>query len=170
MCWYPAYIGLGSNLDGPQRQVQSACRRLGTFPDTRLVRCSSLYGSTPMGPIAQPDFVNAVAALLTQLDARQLFEQLRGLEAALGRDAHAEHWGPRRIDLDLLAYAQQRVDTPQLQVPHPGIAQRNFVLYPLLEVAPELELPGLGRVAQLAAAVTPAGIWRLTDEAGTRGA
>jgi len=165
MLWRPAYVGLGSNLDNPRLQIERALTALESLPRTRLQRRSSMYGSTPMGSVVQSDFVNAVAVLETQLEAGELLNALRALERELGRSASTERWGPRRIDLDLLVYAQLRLEGTQLQLPHPGIVVRNFVLYPLNEVAPELEVPGHGRVAELAAQVSPEGIWRLEDEA-----
>jgi 2-amino-4-hydroxy-6-hydroxymethyldihydropteridine diphosphokinase len=164
MLWHPAYVGLGSNLDGPAGQVRRALSALAQIPATRLVRYSSLYGSRPMGPVAQPDFVNAVAGLLTQLEVVDFFERLRALERQLGRAPPRERWGPRRIDLDLLVFAQLRLDEAGLQLPHPGIVERNFVLYPLAEVAPELPVPGCGRVAELLARVNSEGLWRLDSE------
>jgi 2-amino-4-hydroxy-6-hydroxymethyldihydropteridine diphosphokinase len=165
MLWHPAYVGLGSNLDDPAAQVRRALLALGQLPGTRLLRQSSLYGSKPMGPVAQPDYVNAVAGLLTQLEVADFFARLRALEVALGRSPPQQRWGPRRIDLDLLLFAQLRLESASLRLPHPGIVERNFVLYPLAEVAPELPVPGCGQVAQLAARVSPEGIWRLDPDA-----
>jgi len=159
--WRPAYIGLGSNLSGPREQVLAAGARLGELPATRLVLASPLYRSAPLGPVAQPDFVNAVAGVLTRLPARELLQALQSLESRLGRPARRERWGPRIIDLDLLCYARERSSAPGLTLPHPGISQRNFVLYPLADIAPDLDLPGLGRVAELAAQLTSAGLSRL---------
>ena len=156
--WRPAYIGVGSNLADPRAQVLSACAKLGHIPLTRLVSSSRLYRSRPLGPIAQPDFVNAVAGVLTQLDSAALLAALRALEAALGRPAQHERWGPRIIDLDLLSYAREQRAEPALTLPHPGIVERNFVLYPLADIAPDLDLPGLGRVAELAGRVTSEGL------------
>jgi 2-amino-4-hydroxy-6-hydroxymethyldihydropteridine diphosphokinase len=116
-----------------------------------------------MGPAAQPDFVNAVAGMLTQLDAGPFFKALRALETGLGREPPRVRWGPRRIDLDLLVFGSLRLASPELTLPHPGIVQRNFVLYPLFEVAPGLQVPGLGPVDELAARADCAGIWRLDD-------
>jgi 2-amino-4-hydroxy-6-hydroxymethyldihydropteridine diphosphokinase len=164
MLWYPAYVGLGSNLDEPALQVRRALTALAGLPRTRVLRSSNLYRSTPMGPVAQPDFVNAVAGLLTQMEASRFFGALRALERELGRLPPRERWGPRRIDLDLLLFAQVRQEGPELQLPHPGIVNRNFVLYPLAEVAPELPVPGYGRVAELAARVSSHGIWRLDSD------
>lgn len=161
MLWHPAYVGLGSNLDDPAAQVRRALAALAEMPATRLVRRSSLYGSKPLGPVAQPDFVNAVAGLLTQLEVADFFARLRELERSLGRAPPRERWGPRRIDLDLLQFAQLRLDSEQLRLPHPGIVERSFVLYPLAEVAPELPVPGCGLVAELVARVSSEGIWRL---------
>jgi 2-amino-4-hydroxy-6-hydroxymethyldihydropteridine diphosphokinase len=117
-----------------------------------------LYRSHPFGPVAQPDFVNAVAGTLTGLDAPTLLAELRAIETAMGRPLERQRWGPRVIDLDLLAYGRERRTSEALTLPHPGIVERNFVLYPLAEIAPDLELPGLGRVAELAGAVTSEGL------------
>jgi 2-amino-4-hydroxy-6-hydroxymethyldihydropteridine diphosphokinase len=164
MLWHPAYVGLGSNLDEPATQVRRALSALAALPATRLLRRSRLYRSRPLGPVAQPDFVNAAAGLLTQLDASDFFAELRALERALGREPTRERWGPRRIDLDLLMFAQLQLQGPELQLPHPGIVKRNFVLYPLSEVAPELVVPGCGPLAALTAAVSAEGIWPLPNE------
>ncbi len=150
--WLPAHVGLGSNLDDPARQVNSAIERLRDVPDTIVVSVSPQYRSAPMGRPDQPHYVNAVAALLTRLGAAGLLDALIGIEAAMGRVRDGERWGPRIIDLDLLVYGNQELDEPGLQVPHPGISSRNFVLYPLRDLAPELWVPGQGRVAKLAAA------------------
>jgi len=155
--WLPAYIGIGSNVDDPRAQVLAAFAALAQLPRTRLVARSPLYRTSPFGPVAQDDFVNAVAGLLTQLEAAQLLQQLRAIETARGR-RRDQRWGPRTIDLDLLVYADQRIETPELSVPHPGIVERNFVLYPLADIAPQLQVPGAGRVAELKERVDPAGI------------
>ncbi|HEY6450999.1 MAG TPA: 2-amino-4-hydroxy-6-hydroxymethyldihydropteridine diphosphokinase [Steroidobacteraceae bacterium] len=168
MLWHPAYVGLGSNLDDPAAQVRRALAALPRLSLTRLVRQSSLYGSRPLGPVAQPDYVNAVAGLITQLEAAAFFGELRALERELGRSAPRERWGPRRIDLDLLVFGRQQQQGPELQLPHPGIVERNFVLYPLAEVAPELALPGCGPVAELAARAGSAGLWRLDSDTQQR--
>ena len=170
MLWRPAYVGIGSNLDDPAGQVRRALSALTTMPATRLVRASSLYESEPFGPVQQPRYVNAVAALLTRQDLAAFFGTLRALERQLGRLPPRERWGPRIIDLDLLVFSQECQQSPELTLPHPGIVQRNFVLYPLREVAPELQVPGCGRVAWLAGRTDPAGIWRLKDENTIHGA
>jgi len=156
--WQPAWIGVGSNLEDPRAQVLAALARLAQLPQTRLISTSRLYRSRPFGPVAQPDFVNAVAGILTQLDPPTLLNELRAIEKAMGRPERHERWGPRIIDLDLLAQGCERRSDAQLTLPHPGIVERNFVLYPLAEIAPDLDLPGLGRVADLAAAVTAEGL------------
>jgi len=117
--------------------------------------------------VSQPDFINAVAALLTQLEVQAFFDELRRIERALGRGEPRERWGPRVIDLDLLLFAQLTRAGPELELPHPGIVVRNFVLYPLAEVAPELSIPALGRVAELAARVSSDGIRRLESDNAT---
>ncbi len=165
--WWPAYIGIGSNLEEPRAQVHTACRHLKTLPLTRVVLTSPLYASRPLGSIAQPDFVNAVAGVLTRLDAEALLGELRGIEAALGRPSVRERWGPRIIDLDLLSYGRERRPQGVLVLPHPGIVERNFVLYPLADIAPDLDLPGLGRVAELKARVASLGL-TLLQEHGER--
>jgi 2-amino-4-hydroxy-6-hydroxymethyldihydropteridine diphosphokinase len=156
--WQPAYIGVGSNLEDPHAQVLAALGKLGALPRTRLVSTSRLYRSRPLGPIAQPDFINAVAGLVTQLDSASLLDSLHAIERAMGRPEKHERWGPRIIDLDLLALGSERRTDARLTLPHPGIVGRNFVLYPLADIAPDLELPGLGRVAGLAANVTTEGL------------
>jgi len=161
--WQPAYIGLGSNLQDPGAQVLSAYAALERLPTTRVVRRSPLYRSTPFGPICQPDFVNAVAGVLTQLDSRALLDELLALERAFGRPAERERWGPRIIDLDLLVHGRERRQEPGLTLPHPGIVERNFVLYPLADLAPDLDVPGLGRVAELKGRLAPLGLERLDE-------
>ena len=156
--WTPAYVGLGSNLDDPARQVAAALDGLGRLSATRLVLASRPYRSRPVGFAAQPDFVNAAAALLTRLDAEGLHGELRALEARLGKQAPAVRFGPRRIDLDLLAFGTATRDTSSLVLPHPRLHERAFVLYPLAEIAPELWIPGRGRVAALRDAVPAEGV------------
>ena len=158
---YPAYVGLGSNLRDPAAQVQAAFAELAQIPQTRLVCRSTLYGSSPMGPVAQADFCNAVVGLLTALEPAPLLAALRAIEERFGRERARERWGPRVIDLDLLMYAEQRSTDPLLTLPHPGIAERNFVLIPWSEFAPDLYVPGLGRVAELAARISADGLWSM---------
>ncbi|MDP2325557.1 MAG: 2-amino-4-hydroxy-6-hydroxymethyldihydropteridine diphosphokinase [Gammaproteobacteria bacterium] len=152
--WVPAYVGIGSNLDDPDRQVQAAFEALAELPNTRRVCRSATVRNPALGPRPQPDFVNAVAGLLTRLSPIDLLDALLAIERGQGRDrSSGVRWGPRRIDLDLLVYGDVVQDTDRLVIPHPGIASRNFVLLPLLEIAPGLRVPGLGPVRHLAAAL-----------------
>ena len=153
-----SYIGLGSNLDNPAWQLDTALRSLDQIPDTRLVKNSSFYRSAPLGPSEQPDFINAVALLDSDLAPGQLLAWLQSIENSQGRVRNGQRWGPRTLDLDLLLYGRHVIDEADLKVPHPGIRYRNFVLVPLLELAPELEIPGLGRVDELLDAVGRDGI------------
>jgi 2-amino-4-hydroxy-6-hydroxymethyldihydropteridine diphosphokinase len=184
--WWPAYVGVGSNIDDPRAQVLRAIEKLRALdaiaspprpsksvnqpaaPEaaaTRVVLISPLYGSKAFGSVPQPDFVNGVVGLLTQLDAPALLKELRSIESALGRPEKHEKWGPRVIDLDLLVYARERRTDPTLTLPHPGIVERNFVLYPLADIAPDLDVPGLGRVAELKGRIAPTGLWPLPTSA-----
>ncbi len=138
------YIGVGSNLQNPQQQVTEAFTLLDEIPETVCLRASSLYRSRPMGPVDQPDYINAVAELKTTLPARMLLQHLQGLEVRQGRVRGAERWGPRTLDLDIILYNQGLIKESDLVVPHPGIPERAFVLYPLQELAPDIEIPGLG--------------------------
>ena len=147
--WYPAYVGLGSNLQGPTRQLEDAFELLAGIPGTRLIRKSALYRSAPFGGVEQPDFVNAAAALMTQLPAAELLRELQLIEQAQGRERGDVRWGPRVLDLDLLVYSDQKIDEQDLIIPHPGIGERNFVLLPLGEVAPGLNIPGLGQIENI---------------------
>lgn len=142
-------VGLGSNLDGPARQIGTAFDMLEAIVQTRVIARSALYRSSPLGGIEQPDYVNAAALLETDLGVREFLEQLQQIERARGRERGEIHWGPRVLDLDLLAYGGLSIDEPGLTVPHPGIALRNFVLLPLREIAPDFDIPGLGRVREL---------------------
>ncbi len=151
--WRPAYVGIGSNLDSPQNQVERAIDALAAIENTVLVRTSSFYRSAPLDGSEQPDYINAVSALLTRLDAGSLLGILQEIEKAHGRTRGAEKWAPRTLDLDLLVYSGASIDDKELKVPHPGIGERNFVLLPLLDIAPHLSIPGRGSVIELAAAV-----------------
>lgn len=132
-----AYVGIGSNLDEPRRQVLEAFTELDRLPHTRLVKKSSLYRSAPMGHAAQPDFINAVAQLETGLPAERLLAELQELEARHGRERSFPN-APRTLDLDVLLYGNATLDIPGLKIPHPRMHERAFVLKPLLEIAPEL--------------------------------
>ena len=157
----PAYVALGSNLDDPRARVGQAFEALDALPGTIGVLRSSLYRSPPFGPVEQPEFVNAVVGLLTSLAPEAMLAALKDLESRLGRAQPVVRWGPRRIDLDLLVHGATRMETEALTLPHPGIAGRAFVLVPLAEIAPDLEVPGLGRVRSLLARVDASGVERL---------
>lgn len=146
-----AYIGLGSNLDDPAAQVSRALDELDGIEGVRLTAASRLYHNPPMGPQDQPDYVNAVARLQTRLPAEALLEALLAIEQVHGRVRGGQHWGPRTLDLDLLVYGDAVIESARLTVPHPGLAERAFVLYPLQEVAPDLVIPRLGALAALCA-------------------
>ena len=154
-----AYIGLGSNEADPPRQLDAALDAIAGLMGTQLRLVSPRYVSAPFGPVPQPDFLNGVAAVHTLMSPAELLQALHAIEAAQGR-RRSIRWGPRTLDLDLLLHGDTRVDSPILTLPHPGILQRNFVLYPLRDIAPELEIPGLGRVADLAERVGGEGIRR----------
>ncbi|MGD8560566.1 MAG: 2-amino-4-hydroxy-6-hydroxymethyldihydropteridine diphosphokinase [Gammaproteobacteria bacterium] len=139
-----AYIGLGSNLDDPEQQLRTACRELDAVAGVQLLTASSLYRSSPLGPADQPDFVNAVAKIATSLTAPLLLAALQKIENDHGRQRGAIRWGPRTLDLDILLYGDEVINTEQLTIPHPGLYERPFVLYPLQEIAPELVIPGGG--------------------------
>lgn len=156
--WLPAYVALGSNLDDPPRQIAVAFERLAALEGCRLVARSRLYRTAPLGPQDQPEFVNAVAGVLTVLEPRDLLRALKRIEVELGRAQPIVRWGPRRIDLDLLLLGDVRMAEPDLTIPHPGLTRRNFVLYPLRDIAPELLIPGEGRVGMLAARAGSAGL------------
>jgi 2-amino-4-hydroxy-6-hydroxymethyldihydropteridine diphosphokinase len=162
----PAYIALGSNLEDPAVQVRRAMESLSLQQGIRLELRSRLYRTNPLGPQDQPDFVNAAVGVLTELSARQLLDTLLSIEKFMGRDRR-ERWGPRIIDLDLVWMVGEPVDEPGLTLPHPGVSERNFVLYPLADIAPSLRIPGHGRVADLAGRIGDAGLSALEDMRGT---
>ncbi len=164
--WFPAYVALGSNLDQPLVQIERAFTALSQLANVRLIARSGLYKTQPLGPQDQPEFINAAAGLLTTLAPRDLLVELKRLERELGRAQPIVRWGPRVIDLDLLVYADTQISETDLTVPHSGLPERNFVLYPLCDLAPELLVPGHGRVKQLAARVGGAGLVPLTGAPG----
>jgi 2-amino-4-hydroxy-6-hydroxymethyldihydropteridine diphosphokinase len=148
-----AYVALGSNLGDPRRQVLDALDALAQLPGSRLVARSRLYRTAPWGVLDQPAFVNAAAELETSLEPHDLLDDLLAIERAAGRVREGERWGPRTLDLDLLHMEGVRLDDDRLVLPHPRIAQRAFVLLPLNDIAPGLDLPGQGRVDTLLAQV-----------------
>ena len=143
-----AYIGLGSNLEEPIQQVRTALEELDEIKLTNVVQHSSLYRSDPVGPAGQPDYINAVAEIKTRLEPMPLLRALQSIEQDHDR-VRIQRWGPRTLDLDLLIYADQKIDEPDLIVPHIMIAERSFVLYPLAEIAPDIQIPGLASMVDL---------------------
>jgi 2-amino-4-hydroxy-6-hydroxymethyldihydropteridine diphosphokinase len=150
-----AYVGLGSNLAEPRKQIEAALKTLADLPQTTLIAQSRLYSTEPWGHREQPSFVNAVAELATQLSARDLLHCLLGIERRVGRERNGGRWGPRILDLDILLYGNARIDEPALHVPHPRLHERAFALVPLAEIAPELDIPGVGRIRDLLARIDP---------------
>ena len=155
-----AYVALGANLDDPQAKVRAALDALTHLPQSKVLARSSLYRTAPVGLAGQPDFVNAVAELETELPADDLLEALFAIERNFGRVRMAKN-GPRTLDLDLLLYDALTVDTPHLHLPHPRLHLRAFVIVPLAEIAPDCALPGRGTVAAWLPAVANQGITRL---------
>jgi len=144
-----AYIAMGSNLSNPSQQLQLALDALSSLPRCRIEKTSSHYRSEALGPGEQPDYLNAVVKLQTSLAPAQLLDALQTIENNQGR-VRNQHWGARTLDLDILLYGQDKIDTQRLQVPHPRMNQRNFVLYPLAEIASDkLILPCGGVLGSL---------------------
>ncbi|MBU2156157.1 MAG: 2-amino-4-hydroxy-6-hydroxymethyldihydropteridine diphosphokinase [Gammaproteobacteria bacterium] len=155
------YIGLGSNLAAPLEQLRSALAALAALPQTDLIAQSSFYSSDPLGPADQPRYVNAVAALDTELSPLALLDALQTIELEQGRTRKAERWGPRTLDLDILLFGERQLDEPRLTVPHYHMHARAFVLYPLAEIAPTLNLPEGRPLRELLAACPFEGLERL---------
>ena len=146
------YIALGSNLNEPFQQLQKALESLKQHSDIKLLKCSSFYHSKALvidGSVPQPDYINAVAKLETSMSPLQLLEQLNEIEDQQGRE-RKEKWGARTLDLDILLYDEQLIQTDRLVIPHSQLAFRNFVIHPLFEVAGAITIPGLGDLSQLA--------------------
>lgn len=157
-----AYIAIGSNLDSPRAHATAAVHDIGSLGDTRVMALSRWYLSQPLGPAGQPDYVNGVIQVETALSPEMLLNSLQTIEDRHGR-IRSEHWGPRPLDLDILLYGNTSVATDILRIPHPHLAARNFVLYPLADIAPGLVLPDGTSLAELLANVSAAGIVPLSD-------
>lgn len=155
------FIALGSNQADPVHQVLKALAELKNLPQSQLLAHSSLYRSSPLGPQDQPAFINAVAMLDTLLAPEALLDTLQDIEHRAGRVRKSERWGPRILDLDLLLYADQIVDTPRLQVPHYHMHARSFVLYPLAELTNDLIMPDGTPLQDLLDNCSPVGLERL---------
>lgn len=162
------FIALGSNQDDPAAQITMAFGELQHLPQSQLLACSSLYRSAPLGPQDQPAFINAVAMLDTRLAPEVLLDALQQIEQRAGRVRKEERWGPRILDLDLLLYADQMIDTPRLQVPHYHMHARSFVLYPLAELAADLIMPDGTPLQSMLDTCPPEGIERLPGPAAPR--
>jgi 2-amino-4-hydroxy-6-hydroxymethyldihydropteridine diphosphokinase len=159
-----ACIGLGANLGDAVAAVQGALRALDALPDTRVLQASRLYRTPAWGKTDQPAFVNAAAVLDTTLDARALLDAMLGIERDFGRDRAtdgSDRWGARTLDLDLLLYGDAVIDEPGLRVPHPHLHQRGFALVPLVEIAPDIVIPGHGRASEIVAAMVTGDIQAL---------
>src|SRR4051812_33426409 len=147
-----AYIGLGANIGDPGKQIRGALAALGEIPGTRVTRASSLWRSAPVGYAAQPDFVNAVAEILTLQEPKPLLGELLAIEQRFGRERSFAN-APRTLDLDLLLHGDRILSEGDLRVPHPRMHERAFVLAPLVEIAPGVEIPGKGSAARLLAGI-----------------
>lgn len=157
-----AYIGLGSNLATPDAQIKTAQNAINILPGVVELAFSSLYRSPPMGPQDQPDYVNAVMAVETDLTAMALLGCLQQIELDHGRVRKHERWGARTLDLDILLYGEQMIDQADLIVPHYGLSERAFVLYPLQEIAPTIQVPGKGDISGLVKNCPLGGLVRLS--------
>ena len=159
-----AFIALGANLEDPVVQVRAGLAALATLPDTQLLMQSSLYRTAPVGYADQPDFINAVAAVDTELSPRELLDALLAIELNHGRVRQFAN-APRTLDLDVLLYDDVEVNESGLTIPHPRMHERAFVLAPLAEIAPLCEIPGHGRVSELLRSLDPQGVTRLAGGA-----
>lgn len=158
-----AFLALGSNLHSPERQVLAGFDEIAATPGVDLLARSSLYRTAPVGYEDQPDFVNAVAEIRTSLAPGDLLQELLAIEASRGRVRDLAN-GPRTLDLDILIYDDLQVRTERLTLPHPRAHLRAFVLYPLLEIAPDAVLPGLGPARHWLSGVREQGIRRIAEE------
>lgn len=146
---HTVYLGLGANLNAPRKQIHAAVAALKALKDVEFVCVSHDYASKPMGPQDQPDYVNAVACVKTALKPEQLLDITQAIELEHGRVRKEERWGPRTLDIDILLFGNDVIDTPRLTVPHYGLTEREFVVYPLLEIAPTLVLPNNQSLADI---------------------
>ena len=157
------FIGLGSNLNDPLSQLNKAIERLKQLKTLTFIKASNFYSSPPMGPQDQPDYINAVVEVKTNLMAEQLLDELQKIENEQGR-VRSEHWGARTLDLDILIFGNEVINTERLTVPHCGISERNFVLYPLSDLVDlNFKIPSLGVMSELLVACSMSGLTRLTE-------
>ena len=155
------FVGLGSNLEQPEKQIADALVSLNGMANVLVRKCSSLYLSKPVGPQGQPDYINAVAVLETTLVPLDLLDQLQAIETQHGRIRGNVRWGPRTLDLDLLLYGDKKIKNERLTVPHPEMQNRDFVLIPLSEIASDLVIPVLGPLSELINMMPSSGLVRL---------
>lgn len=153
-----AYIAVGSNLADPVSQANLAIETLKSLPQSKFIASSKLYSSTPMGPQNQPDYINAVVAIETELTPIELLNCTQAIEQEQGRVRKDERWGPRTLDLDIILYGNEVIDSERLTVPHYGMKEREFVLYPLAEIAPSLQLPDGTELSELLKVVDKNGL------------
>ena len=146
--WKSVYIGLGGNLSDPLKQIKLAIENIKKIPNSRYVVSSKLYNSSPMGPSDQPDFINAVVAIVSCLEPHSLLNELQKIERKQKRVRDIK-WGPRTIDLDLLVQGKEIIEDEVLNLPHPEIQNRIFVLLPLMDIAPDIKIPGLANIVDL---------------------
>ena len=159
--WKPAYLGLGSNLGDSIKTIREATDKIAAHGACRVVAISPLYRSEPWGYADQPDYINGVIGILTQLEADQLLQTLLVVEREYGRSRSGPRFGPRTLDLDLLLFSDQNIDQEQLVVPHPRMHLRNFVIYPLADIAPTIHIGKLGTCASLRRQLAPEGLIRI---------
>lgn len=166
-----AFIGLGSNQGDSHQQLDQALTALAELPRSVLIRCSPRYWTAPVGDTDQADFLNAVAELDTALEPQDLLRRMQRIEDDLGRERDPDRrWGPRTIDLDLLLFGHAVIRNAELVVPHPRMARRAFVLKPLADLVPRLEVPGMARVAELLDGLDAGGVRCAQSNAQDEGA
>ena len=149
---HQAFVALGSNLEDPIKQVTTALKELTQIPQTTFIKCSPLYESDPVGVTDQPNFINAVALVTTELSPHELLKELQKIENDHKR-VRKIHWGPRTLDLDLILYDQEKINTPTLIIPHPEFSKRSFVLKPLFDLNPKLITPLDQTISELIAKI-----------------
>ena len=158
-----SYIGLGSNLGQSEDFINAALNFLSQAYAIEVKKCSSLYRSKPLDNKSQPDYINAVAMISGHFTALELLDNLQAVENHFGRIRNGERWASRTLDLDILLFDNLQIDSPRLVVPHAGILQRDFVLYPLMELAPDIEIPGFGPISQALAACENRGLEKIHE-------
>jgi 2-amino-4-hydroxy-6-hydroxymethyldihydropteridine diphosphokinase len=162
------YLGLGSNMNDPENQIETALKAISSLPGTTLLRTSPLYGSKPWGKTDQPDFVNIVAEISTNLDPDSLLRHAKHIEAEQGRTA-GERWGPRPVDIDILLYGEERLQSDSLTIPHTRMWERRFVLQPLADLRPDLISPDGITIDKLLGRgdIASQGLWLISDRGKT---